>query len=401
MAFLSNLFQRKKRNRNNEDPTQVAYDSGRRLESRDKPLLLSAVYRCVDLISDSVATLPLKVYEIDENGFKREAKEHPLYWLLNNEPNQEMTRYTFFKTCTALELLKGNAYAYIDRDDNGAVVQLLLFPNSKVETTFIEDENGERRLRYKIKGVNYLVEPCEMLHFLNFSYDGVNGISTLEHARQSIGLASALDESATEFFESGSAMSGILKVRGVGALTKEKRDAIYKAWKARFDDRKSGGVAVLEGDMDYQQININNRDAQMIESRLFSVGEIARYFSVNPVKLFDLTHSSYSSIEATQLQFLTDTMQPYLVKFEQEINRKLFTGEERKRYVAEFDTTALLRADKAAQSAYYNTMFQIGAMTPNEIRRENNLPKIEGGDTTFIQVNMQPLKTATAPKTED
>jgi len=361
------------------------------LTSRSKPMLLSTVYRCVDLISDSVAVLPLKTYRVDTDGFKREAKEHPVYTLLDLEPNEDMTRYVFFKTLMASVLLTGNGYAYIERDAQLRVVQLIYIPSNQVTITWITDRKGISRKRYQVTGFSSLVEPKDMIHVLNFSYDGIIGVSTLTHARQTLGIATSSEEHAEGFLRSGG-VSGVLTVEGA-RLSKEQKDQIYDTWDERVANHPNG-IAVLEGNMRYQPITINPKDSQLLESRMFNVVDICRFFSVSPVKAFDLSKSSYSTVEATQLQYLTDTALAVITKIEQEINRKVFLLSEMKTLKAEFDTSAILRTDKAAQAAYWKDLSVVGAATPNEVRRENNLPRIENGDKAFVQVNVQTLDNA-------
>lgn len=373
-----------------------AWGAGSRnfLESRSTPMLLSTVYRCVDLISDSVAVLPLKTYMIDKEGFKREAKEHPAYWVLDSEPNEDMTRYTFFKTIMTSVLLTGNGYAYIERDGL-KVDQLIYIPSGAVSVVWVQDKNGILRKRYQVTGFSELVEPRDMVHVLNFSYDGIKGVSTLEHARQTLAIATSAEESAKGFYDSGGQLSGVLTVEGA-RLTKEQKDQIYKTWRERTDPvmGNPNGIAVLEGNMKYQPISISPSDSQLLESRQFNVVDICRFFSVSPVKAFDLSKSSYSTVEATQLQYLTDTALAVITKIEQEINRKVFLPSERGKVVAEFDTSAILRTDKSAQATYWKELFNIGAATPNEVRRENNLERMENGDKAFVQVNVQTLEKA-------
>lgn len=374
-----------------------AYGSSGRnfLESRQTPMLLSTVYRCVDLISDSVAVLPLKTYSIDSDGFKKEAKEHSAYWVLDSEPNEDMTRYVFFKTLMTSVLLTGNGYAYIERDGL-KVSQLVYLPSSAVEVVWVTDKQGIMRKRYQVQGFRELVEPRDMIHVLNFSYDGIKGVSTLEHARQTLAIATSAEESAKGFYDSGSQLSGVLTVEGA-RLSKEQKDQIYETWRSRTDPVTGtpNGIAVLEGNMKYQPISISPSDSQLLESRQFNVVDICRFFSVSPVKAFDLSKSSYSTVEATQLQYLTDTALAVITKIEQEINRKVFLPSERGRVVAEFDTSAILRTDKSAQATYWKELFNIGAATPNEVRRENNLNRMDNGDKAFVQVNVQTLDNAT------
>lgn len=369
------------------------------LNSRRMPMLLSTVYRCVDLISDSVSVLPLKTYKLDKEGFKSEYKEHPAYYLLDLEPNEDMTRFVFFKVLMVSVLLTGNGYAYIERDGKLNVHQLIYIPSEKVSIEWITDKRGIMRKRYRVTGFTNLVEPRDMIHVLNFSYDGIMGVSTLTHARQTIDIATSSEESAAGFFKSGGAISGVLTVEGA-RMNDEQKDQIYQTWYERME-KHPNGIAVLEGNMRYQPIKISPQDQQLLESRLFNVSDICRFFSVSPVKAFDLSKSSYSTVEATQLQYLTDTVLSVISKIELEINRKLFLPSERGMVIAEFDTSAILRTDKKAQAEYWKNMFYTGGATPNEIRRENNLPRKDNGDNAFVPVNVQTLDMAIQQKTVD
>jgi len=390
------IFRGKKKEVREVLPAAPFYPSW--LESTSAPMLLSTVYRCVDLISDSIAVLPLETYRIDSEGFKSPMRDDEIYEILNLEPNQDMTRFVFFKVMAASMLLRGNAYAYIERENN-RVQQLIYIPSNHVGIEFLKID-GKKRKRYRVTGFDdydlpALVDPQDMIHILNFSYDGIFGVSTLTHARQTLGIASDSEAHASGFFKSGANLSGVLTIDGV-RLTKEQKDQNYREWEARTNPitGKPNGIVILEGNQKYQSISVTPKDSQLLESRQFNVIDICRFFSVSPVKAFDLTKSSYATIEATQLEFLSDTLLPVITKFETEFNRKIFLRAERRNTIAEFNTSVLLRTDKTSQAAYWNTMFQIGAAKPNEIRREVNLSRVEGGDETFVQVNVQPLKKA-------
>lgn len=373
------------------------------LQSRENAMLLSTVYRCVDVISDSVAQLPLETYKLDTEGFKRPYVDHPIYTLMDEEPNEDMTRFTFFKTMVASVLLKGNAYAYIERDGKGNAIQLIYLPVNLVGIVWITDTHGIRRKRYQVAGFKDLVQPKDMIHILNFSYDGIIGVSTLTHARQTLGIATDSESHASGFFKNGASMAGVLTIEGT-RLNKEQKEQNYNEWSARTNPTTGNpnGIVILEGNMKYQPITINPKDSQLLESRQFNVVDVCRFFSVSPVKAFDLSKSSYATVEATQLGFLTDTVAPMLTKIELELQRKVPLPSEKGRMKIEFNTKGFLRADKAAQAAYLNTMFNIGAMTPNEIRRENNMSKVEYGDNAFVQVNIQTLESAVEnPKMSD
>ena len=364
----------------------------------DKALLLSTVYRCVEVISDSVAQLPLEPFKLDSEGYKVKYVEHPSYWVLNKEPNPKMTRFTFMKTMIVSTLLKGNAYAYIERDPKGNAIGLHFIPAEYV--TIIYPNTLQGTVKYSITGVG-TVESCNMIHILNFSYDGVTGISTLQHAKKTLGLAMDSEAHAAGFFKGGANLAGILKIDG--NVTDEQSEQIQKSWKGAFSPESGNpnGIAVLEGNMSFEAITVNPADAQLLETRQFNVIDICRFFGVSPVKAFDLSKSSYSTVEATELAFLTDTLAPLLEKIELEFERKLYKPSEKESIDVRFDTSILLRADKQSQANYYRELFNIGVMSQNEIRKQLDLPALENGDHTFVQVNVQTLENATTLKKEE
>lgn len=403
--LFDNIFEKiGRRKASKKETSQVtAFSSGTSnlLWSREKPMLLAAVFRCVDLLSDSLAVLPLRIFLRDEQGFKTPAEKHSLYPILDLEPNEDMTRYVLLKTMVASVLLKGNAYAYIERTPSGAVSQIIYIPATDVGIEFVRDHNGIYRKRYRVAGFKKLVEPKDMIHVMNFSYDGIAGVSTLTHAAQSLGIATAAEERANVNLKNGGALTGVLTVEGP-RLDKKQKDDIYMTWAERMNPTSGNpsSIAVLEGNMRYQSIAISPKESQLLEARQFQVVEICRIFGVSPVKIFDLSKSSYSTVEATQLQFLTDTLLPLITKFELEFRRKLLVGDEMKNYDIEFDTSVILRTDKKAESSYWRDMTYIGAATPNEVRKLNNLPPLANGDVAFVQVNMQPLDHAVMKPTE-
>ena len=220
-----------KRAASKEEISRVSAWSGGLFNRSDKPMLLSTVYRCVDLISDSVAMLPLETYRIDSEGFKEQFKAHPAYDVLNLEPNSDMTRFTFFKTMVTSMLLTGNAYAYIERDNRQNIVQIVYVPTASVGIRWIVDNQGINRKRYKISQFNALVEPKDMIHVLNFSYDGIEGVSTLSHARNTLMLSNDSEAHAEGFFRGGANTAGVLTIEG--HLNKDQRQQNYDAWEER------------------------------------------------------------------------------------------------------------------------------------------------------------------------
>lgn len=405
MALSFNIFKRNKRQdtdieeRSNYGLFQSLMFGGGGSFNTNKSMLLSAVYRCVNVISDSIAQLPIDIYRVDSKGYKAKDTKNPLYSVINATPNVRMTRYTFISLIIQSMLLKGNAYAYIMRGKNGQVEQLVFVPAEYV--TILQPKTIIEPIKYQITGINGVVESKDILHFVNYTYDGIIGISTIQFAKNTLGLSHDSEKHAANFFSSGCGIGGILK--SSTSLNKAQKEQIKTSWQQAFSSRggETNGVAVLEGNLDFIPMSVNPADSQLLETRQFNVIDICRFFGVSPIKVFDLSKSSYSTIEASNISFLTDTISPILQKLELEFERKLFNNGDN--VDIKFNVSELLRTDKQSLASYYNTLFNIGSMSVNEIRREIDLPKIKGGDNNFVQVNLQTLSAATTqtePTTE-
>lgn len=354
----------------------------------NQAMRLSTVYRCVTCISDSVAQLPIELLRVDSEGYKKRDRSNPIFSLLNTRPNTRMTRFTFMSLLVQSMLLDGNGYAFVKRN-NGKPEQLVFLPSSYV--SIVAPSSIFEAVKYRVTGMPDLISHMDMIHLVNHSLDGVNGVSVLEYARHTLGLAHDSEQHAANFFASGCGVGGILKSNRI--LQEDQIEQIRKGWDKAFGrSGESNGVAIFGADMNYQPVTVNARDAQLLETRAFNVIDICRFFGVNPVKAFDLSKSSYSTVEATNIGFLTDTIGPLLEKIELEFETKLFGNDGS--IDVRFDVSQLLRADKNALASYYRTLFQIGAIAPNEVRREIDLPRIEGGGENFVPVNLQTLKKA-------
>lgn len=388
MKFFD-YFKKKKEPEERSCYCDSLFYNGRNGYSEHKALLLSAVFRCVEVISDSIAQLPLEPYRIDSEGYKYLYKNHPTYLLLNKEPNQNMSRFTFLKTMAVSMLLTGNAYAYIERDEKGNAKALYYLPSSCVSINY--PKTIKDRVSYNVSGIKGVVDSINMIHILNFTHDGYLGVSTLAYARKTLGLATNAEDNAEGFFRGGANVAGILKANA--PLSQKQKDNLKASWNSAFSgcDGTPNGVAVLDADLSFQAVQINPSDSQLLETREFNVVDICRFFGVSPVKAFDLTKSSYNTIEQLQLAFLTDTLQPLLEKFESEFERKLFKPSEKNNVEVRFNTAVLLRADKNSLASYYRELFNIGAITPNEIRKDIDLSPVEGGDNAFLQVNINTM----------
>lgn len=350
---------------------------------------LSAVYCAVNLISDSIATLPIQVKAKNTKGTDLLDK-HPLYDIFTNN---RMTRYTLLKNIVQSVLLKGNAYVLIEKKGKD-VVGLRYLPADDVQCIYRKEDNT---LYYTCSYIGARqIQPSEILHFLRYSVDGVQGISVLSHAARSLNIAQQTEQVAENFFSNGCNLNGIIKVHS--NLSEEQKQAISTNWRSTFGQgNQGGGVVVLPVNMDYQPISINGSDAQMLESRNFSVVDIARFFNISPVLLGDLSKSSYSSVGESNLQYLTYTLNPYIVMIEEELNRKLTGGTGLE---LGLDETAILRTNKAELAGYYNSLLSMGVLSINEVRKQLGYNPVENGDSHNLAYN-DVSKTNLTDNTED
>ncbi|WP_275269124.1 phage portal protein [Pantoea ananatis] len=360
--------------------------SSGKVVTAEKALALAAVWACVRLLSESVSTLPMKVYERERDGSRKLASTHPAYQVLCRRPNSEMTPSRFMLMIVASICLRGNGYVEKKMIGTKLVSLVPLLPQCmKVERL----DSGELQYTYTEKGVARVIPVKNMMHIRGFGLDGVCGMMPMRTGRDVFGAAMAVEESAAKIFENGIQTSGFFLSKSL--LTKEQRQKNRENLNRFVGSKNAGKVMVLEGDMSYQGITLNPEDAQMLESRSFSIEEICRWFRVPPFMVGHTTKQSSwaSSVEGMNLLFLTNTLRPLLVNIEQEISRCLLNGDED--LFAEFSVEGLLRADSAGRSAYYTTALQNGWMSRNDVRRLENLPPIDGGDIYTVQLNLTPL----------
>lgn len=350
---------------------------------------LSAVYSAVTQISNAVASLPLYVYNTDAQGYMNVSFSHYAFSVLNRQPSRNLSRFNFFKLLISSVILKGNGYAWISRDDKGRVTSLRYLPAEYV-TVMYDWQKDEIQYVVAGGGQDNIIPSYNMLHFWIYSYDTVNGISVITHAIDTLQLAKDSENHAHNFYKSGASISGILKT--AAPVNEAQKAQIKASWAQAFENPNGNGMAIVPAGMDYEAISINAKDAQLLESREFSVVEIARFFNISPIKLFDLKNSSYSSLEQTQLEFLSDTINPYLIMVEQEINRKLWLPSEAINTSAHFDFSQFLKTDKKSMAEYYTQLTNYGILTPNEVRKALSYNEMENGNELMIQLNMTTLK---------
>ncbi len=372
--------------------------SGKRVNERSS-MQMTAVYSCVRILSEAVASLPLLVYEQSDSHSQR-ARDHPLYFLLHDEPNPEMTSFIFRETLMTHLLLWGNAYAQIIRNGKGEVVALypLMPDRMKVD----RDEDGQLFYEYQVSKANPSINtagtvrlhPQDVLHIPGLGFDGLVGYSPIAMAKNAIGMAIACEEYGAKFFAHGAAPSGVLEHPGVLKDPSKLRDS----WQATFGgSANSGKVAVLEEGVKYTPISIAPEQAQFLETRKFQINEIARIFRIPPHMVGDLEKSSFSNIEQQSLEFVKYTLDPWVSRWEQAMTKILLTPEEKKKYTIKFNVDGLLRGDYQSRMNGYAIARQNGWMSANDIRRLEELdpiPEEAGGNLYLVNGNMLPLQQA-------
>ena len=406
MGIFSGLF------RNRDAPTNAtsgsAYrffmggsTSGKRVNERSA-MQMTAVYSCVRILSEAIASLPLHLYRYNEDGGKEKAIDHPLYFLLHDEPNPEMTSFVFRETLMTHLLLWGNAYAQIIRNGKGEIVAL--YPLMPDRMTVDRDENGQLYYEYQtssddaptMKGSTVILRPPDVLHIPGLGFDGLVGYSPIAMAKNAIGMAIACEEFGAKFFANGANPSGVLEHPGTLKDPAKVRDS----WNAAFGGSSNAHkVAVLEEGLKYTPISISPNEAQFLETRKFQIDEIARIFRVPPHMVGDLEKSSFSNIEQQSLEFVKYTLDPWVSRWEQAMVRSLLSQTEKPIYFLKFNVDGLLRGDYQSRMNGYATARQNGWMSANDIRELENLDRIpaeEGGDLYLINGNMLPLKDAGA-----
>lgn len=361
--------------------------SSGKVVTADKAIQLSSVWACIRLLSESISTLPLKVYMRESDGSRKLAQDHPAYQVLCRRPNLEMTPSRFMLLVVASICLRGNAFVEKKMIGRKLVALDPLLPQNMVVKRL---PTGKLEYTYTENGAKRVIPVDRMMHIRGFGLDGVCGMMPLSSGRDVFGAAMAVDEAAAKIFENGLQSTGFLSSKT--ALNKEQRERLRKSLQSFIGSKNAGKLMVLENELSYQNVTMNPEAAQLLESRAFSIEEICRWFRVPPFMVGHVTKQSSwaSSVEGMNLIFLTNTLRPLLVNIEQEIARCLLDGDED--YFAEFSVEGLLRADSVGRSAYYTTALQNGWMSRNDVRRLENLPPIPGGDIYTVQLNLTPLE---------
>lgn len=341
---------------------------------------LSAFYCGVNQISNAVAMLPIDIVKYDSD--EKRPIEHPLWQILNLSPDSKYNHFNVFKMAIEAVIIKGNAYFYIERDEK-LNVKALRYLNPDLVCPVVQKDGS---VKYTVTGFKSAVDAVNMIHLWMHIDDQYNGIPLLRYAYNTLKGAYDAEAAAAKFYRGGAGLNGILKANAT--LTNEQKKQIRESWNQAFSN-EGNGIAVLPAGLDYQSVQVSPEDAQMLESREFTITEIARFLNISPIKLFQLDEVSYSSMESTQLYFLSDTIAPYCAMIEEEFNRKLFKPSEVGEIGVHFDFSQALSTNRQAEGEYYRMMLTNGIMSINEIRGKIGLPKISSsaGDVHFVQIS--------------
>ena len=375
----------------------MGYSSSGKPVNEHSAMQITAVYACVRVLAEAIAGLPLHLYRYKDNGGKEKAVDHPLYFLLHDEPNPEMTSFIFRETAMTHLLLWGNFFCQILRNGRGEVLGLYpLMPNRMVVD---RDEKGRLYYSYThqsdeagtMKNETIKLSPYDVLHIPGLGFDGLIGYSPIAMAKNALGTSLACDEYASKFFANGASPSGVLEHPG----TVKDPEKLRESWNSTFGgSRNAGKVAVLEEGMKYEPISINPQDSQFLETRKFQVDEIARIFRVPPHMIGDLEHATFSNIEEQGLEFVMYTLQPWMIRIETGLNKALLSPEEKKNYFFKMNADGLLRGDYASRMQGYATGINNGFMSVNDVRELENMDLLsdeEGGNVHMVNGSMQKL----------
>ena len=360
---------------------------------------VSTVYACVRVIAETVASLPLHLYEETDEG-SRKAVKHPLYRLLHDEPNPEMTSFVLRETLLSHMLLWGNAYCQIIRNGRGQIISLYPLLPDRMEVD--RDKNGSLIYIYATAdGKRTSIQPINILHIPGMGFDGIVGYSPIAMEKNAIGLGMAAEEYGSRFFSNGATPSGVL----THPNTVKNPAGLRHSWNAAYGGNANAGrVAILEEGLKFERISMPNNEAQFLETRKFQVSEICRIFRVPPHLVGDLEHATFSNIEHQSISFGVHTIRPWLVRMEQSMNRALISDNEKARFYTRFNMDGLLRGAYKERMEGYAIARQNGWMSANDIRELESMNPIsdeEGGSAYLVNGNMVSISQALKSNKEE
>jgi len=354
---------------------------GKTVATPQTALTLSAFYNGVDQLSNDIAKLPKSVYK-KEGDSRMRFTDHPLNYLISTEPNEMMTAFDFWKLVVVLVILKGNCYVLIKRDSNGELISLVIQDNSQVKVSRKDD-----KLFYTIKGNVYL--SAEVLHFKAFSLDGVTGVSVIKYAAHNLGVNLDAQEYASDIYSDRGLGYGVIESDKKVDNTAKK--LISDGFSKKMSEKNKFKVPVLDEGLSYKAISVTPAEAQFLETNKYSVTEIARWLNIAPHKLKDLTNANYSNIQAQSIEHVQDSLLPWIMRIELELDRKMFSREDSEKMYVKFNEKVLMRGDSEARKNYLTQLVYAGIITRNEARALEDMNPLEGLDDVLTPVNSQLL----------
>ena len=402
MSLLQSFFKRKAEDRAAGSGYRFFFGqstAGKAVNERTA-MQMTAVYACVRILAESIASLPLHLYEKGPNGDRIKAEDHPLYALLHDEPNPEMTSFIFREVMVTHLLLWGNCYAQILRNGRGEVIGLYpLMPN---KMSVERDERGQLFYRYQrlngepptMESTDVILLPEDVLHIPGLGYDGLVGMSPIAACRNAVGMGLAADEYGSRFLSNGATPAGVLETPTLIKDVSKLRDSWEKAYGGTGN---AGRVAILEEGVTFKPISMSPQDSQLLETRQYQLTEIARIFRIPPHMLQDLSRATFSNIEEQSLEFVKYTLNPWIIRWEQGMTKALLNADEKRRYSIRFNVDGLLRGDYKSRMEGYRIGVSSGILSVNDCRRLENMDLLseeEGGDYHLIQGAMIKLEDA-------
>ncbi|GHU34937.1 portal protein [Clostridia bacterium] len=395
MGIFHNLFHPRDKPKNNLGGYGFIFGdttSGKNVNERTA-MQVSAVYACVRILAEAIAGLPLHVYQYTADGGKERVPEHPLFTILHDAPNPEMTSFVFRETLMSHLLLWGNAYAQIIRNGRGQVTALYpLLPNRMS----VDRIDGEIVYTYQSDSGAAKLSRENVLHIPGLGFDGIVGYSPIAMAKNSVGLAMAVEEFGATFFANGASPGGVLEHP---AVVKD-IERLKESWNAQYQGSdKAHKICVLEEGMQFKTIGIPPEAAQFLETRRFQIEEIARLYRIPLHLVGDLTHATFSNIEHQSLSFVKFTLDPWVVRLEQSMQQSLISPSERSKVFIKFNLEGLLRGAYKERMDAYAVGIQNGIYSINEVRSIEDLSLLsdeEGGNIHVLNGNVVKLSDAGA-----
>lgn len=360
--------------------------------NEDTVMQVTAMYSALRLVTETIGTLPIHVYERTATG-KERALDHPLYNLLNLRSSYYETSTQFLEGIALSLCLHNTGYILVLRSDDGKPVGLKAVPKPSVQPRVLKDR---KTIVYEVtrEGIRETYQFGDIIPIKGFGHvDDLEGLSVMRSHKDAFGLAMAAEEYGARFFAGGQRPSGVFTIDTV--LKPEQREKLRDALNKRYTGLENAHeIALLEANMKYVPMASSNTEAQLLESRKFQVLEIARIMRVPPHMLYEMDRATYANAEQNRQEFVDFTLRPYLVRIERAINAFLIPPNEQHKYFVEFNLDGLLRGDSKTRGEFYQRLAMIGAISVAEIRRRENLPYVEGTEELKVLQSMVPFEDA-------